>query len=182
MKANLLLYALALMAVSGCSSLQVSRDYDAARDFSVLRTYAWQHDMQPETGDPRIDNNLLDERVRRAVNDTLKNKGFRRADRGEADFLVAYFRNYRSRISGGSWNVGAGRGSYGRYGSVGYGSDISQYDQSILTIDILSPDNNKLIWRGVGIRTSYEGSSPGKMTRIVNKSVEKILKKFPPTI
>lgn len=180
MKSNLLFSLLTWLAVSGCSSLRVSRDYDAARDFSPLKTYAWQHDVQPQSGDPRIDNSLLDERVRRAVDDTLAKKGFRQVERGEADFLVAYFRNYRSRISGSSWSAGAGRSSYSRYGGVGYGSDISEYDQSVLTIDIIDPVNDRTIWRGVGTRTVYEGSSPNKLTRIVNDSVARIMKKFPP--
>lgn len=180
MKGNLLLSVLALAAVSGCASLTVRRDYDAEHDFASFKTYTWQHEVQPETGNPRIDNSLLDDRIRRAVNNTLAGKGFRQVDRSDADFLVAYFRDYRSRITGGSWNVGVGRSGYGRYGSVGYGSDISEYDESILTLDILSPEDERTIWRGVGIRTTYEGSSPDKITRIVNKAVSKILKKFPP--
>lgn len=180
MKTKLLLSVLIAIGVSGCSSISVRRDYNAAFDFSALQTYAWQHELQPETGDPRVDNDLIDERIRRAVNDHLNRKGFKRADRDEADFLITYYREYRSRISGTSWSAGMGRGSYGSYGSIGYGSDISEYDQSILIIDMLSMADEKALWRGIGIRAVYEGSSPDKITRIVNKAVAKILKKFPP--
>ena len=43
----------------GCSSIQVSQDYDLSRDFSTLKTYAWQIESQPTTGDIRVDNSLL---------------------------------------------------------------------------------------------------------------------------
>ena len=44
--------------LAGCSSVSVSRDYDTNRDFTALQRYAWQHAEQPQTGDPRIDNDL----------------------------------------------------------------------------------------------------------------------------
>ena len=53
--------------LSGCSSVRVSLDYDREMDFSVLKTYAWQHADQPATGNSRIDNDLIDDRVRKAV-------------------------------------------------------------------------------------------------------------------
>lgn len=176
-------YVLCLAAsvlLAGCSSVSVTRDYDASADFSKLRRFAWQHDAQPETGSPRIDNDLMDERVRRAVDAELAEKGFRLVPREEADFLVAYYVEYKQRIGGSSVSMSAGRGSYGRYGGVGYNTTISEYDEGYLTIDIIDPASGRNIWRGVGRRTSYEGSSPKKMTKIVNTSVSRILAKFPP--
>ncbi len=166
--------------LTGCSSVSVSRDYDTTADFSGLKTFAWQHAEQPETGDPRIDNDLHDERIRAAVDETLSAKGFQRADLADADFMVAYFIEYKRKLSSGSVSVGMGRSSYGRHGGVGYGTGVSEYDQAILTIDMLNPADEKMIWRGVGSRSAYDGSSPAKATKTVNESVSKILKKFPP--
>lgn len=177
---KLLLLALSAGLLAGCSSVSVNRDYDTSADFSSLKTFAWQHTEQIKTGDPRIDNDLHDERIRKAINQSLAAKGFQQADRAEADFLVAYFIEYKRKLSSSSVSVGMGRGSYGRYGGVGYNTGVSEYDQSSLTIDVIAPADEKMIWRGVGTRSSYEGSSPEKMTKIVNESVAKILKKFPP--
>lgn len=179
MKKGLLLIA-CIGLLAGCSSLSVKRDYDSATDFSGLKTFAWQHDRQPETGDPRIDNDLHDERIRRAVEATLSAKGFQLVDREKADFQVAYFMDYTRKLDSSSMSVGMGRGSYGRYGGVGYQTSVSEYDQARLTIDFISPAENKTFWRGVGTRAAYSGSSPDKVTRIVNESVSKILGKFPP--
>ena len=177
---KLLLLAVPIGLLAGCSSVSVSRDYDTAADFSGLKTFAWQHAEQPQTGDPRIDNDLHDERVRRAVNQTLTAKGFQLTDRADADFLVAYYVEYKRKLNSGSVSVGMGRSSYGRHGSVGYSTGVSEYDQSNLIIDVMGPADEKMIWRGVGTRSTYDGSSPEKMSRIVNESVSKILKKFPP--
>jgi hypothetical protein len=177
---KLLLLAVSAGLLAGCSSVSVSRDYDTAADFSTLKTFTWQHAEQPKTGDPRIDNDLHDERIRKAVDNALSARGFQPTDRADADLLVAYFVEYKRKLSSGSVSVSAGRRSYGRYGGVGYNTGISEYDQAILTIDIIDPAAEKMIWRGVGSRSAYDGSSPGKMTEIVNESVSKILKKFPP--
>jgi len=164
----------------GCSSVSVTRDYDTSVQFSNLKTFAWQHAEQPETGDPRIDNDLNDERIREAVDATFAMKGFQPVGQADADFLVAYFVEHQRKLSSGSVSVGMGRSSYGRHGGVGYSTGVSEYDQAILTVDILNPADGKMIWRGVGSRATYEGSNPKKSTKIVNEAVSKILKKFPP--
>ena len=175
-----LLLAVSVGLLAGCSSVSVSRDYDTSADFSSLKTFAWQHAEQPQTGDPRIDNDLHDERVRRAVNQTLMAKGFQSADRADADFLVAYYVEYKRKLNSSSVSVGMGKSSYGRHGGVGYSTGASEYDQSNLIIDVMGPADEKMVWRGVGTRAAYDGSSPEKMTKIVNGMVAKILKKFPP--
>lgn len=177
---RLLLLALSTGILSGCSSVSVKRDFDTSTDFTPLKTFAWQHAKQPETGDPQLDNDLNDERIRKAITANLSAKGFQAAERGKADFLVAYFVDHQRKLSSSSMSVGVGRSSYGRHGSVGYNTGVSEYDQSILTIDIIDPADEKTIWRGVGTRAAYSGSNPQKYAKRTNESVEKILKKFPP--
>ncbi|MEN7973085.1 MAG: DUF4136 domain-containing protein [Verrucomicrobiota bacterium] len=165
---------------AGCSSISVRRDYDTSADFSGLKKFAWQYAEQPETGDPRIDNDLIDARIRRAVDETLEAKGFQSSDAANADFLVVYFVEYKRRLNSGSISFGLGGGRAGRHGGVGYDTGVSEYDQASLTIDMIDPVGKKMIWRGVGDRSAYDGSSPEKMTKIINASVAKILKGFPP--
>ena len=128
-----------LAALCGCSSVRVVRDYEPDYAFSSLETYAWKHAQQPETGNPRLDNDLYDERVRKAVDAELQAKGFRKVDKPEADFWVAYFVDYKQRISGGSFSFGLGTGGSGRYGGVGYNTGVSDYEEAHLTIDLIEP-------------------------------------------
>jgi hypothetical protein len=181
MNRPLFLGLLSVALLSGCSSVSVRRDYDPSVDFSALKTYAWQHAEQPNTGTPQIDNDLINDRIRAAVANELAKKGFDLVDKPEADFLVAYFLEYRQRLGGGSSiSFGVGGGSFRRYGGVGYNPNMSDYEEAILTIDILNPANEKTYWRGVGRRNSYESSNPGKITKIVNSAVADILGIFPP--
>ena len=177
---KILMMVLATGLLAGCSSVFVSLDYDTIRDFSILKTFAWQHAEQPRVGDPQIDNDLNNKRIRNAIAATLTSKGFCPADRAEADFLVAYFVDYQRKITPGSGSVAVGAGRYGRYGGVGYNTGITEYEEGNLTIDLLDPKDGKTIWRGVGARAVYEGSNPAKATGIINDAVAQVLKKFPP--
>lgn len=181
---KLLFVAVSAALLAGCSSVSVSRDFDNTADFSAIRTYAWQHAEQPQTGDPRIDDDLIDARVRSAVETDLRNKGFQMVDVGEADVLVTYFVGFNRRISssGGSMSMGMTRGSAGRAGSVGLssGTQVSDYEEAHLTIDIISTENDRTIWRGTGTRRTSSSTNPQKITDRVNDAVTRILKKFPP--
>lgn len=171
--------------LTGCSSVSVNRDFDSSFDFSKLKTYAWKHDQQPETGVPRIDNDLNDKRIRAAVDRELRAKGFVRVeDKATASFHVEYFMDFQQRIdsSGGSVSVGVGRTSASRAGSVGWssGSTVSDYEEAQLTIDILNPATDSTIWRGRGRRRTSSSTNPEKITKRTNDAVNRILKKFPP--
>ena len=170
----------AVMLVCGCSSVSVKRDYDASVDFGAWKTYAWQHEQQPKTGYARVDNDLLDRRIRTAVEDELQAKGFEKALNGAVDFTVAYFIEYKQRLSGNTWVFGLGSWYGDGYGSVGYNTSINEYDEAWLTIDFLDAKNAKTAWRGVGVRYTYDDPDPEKVTEIVNKAVVRILAGFPP--
>lgn len=178
--------ALVVMAVvfAGCSSVSVRRDYDTAVDYSNLKTFAWQHAMQPETGNPRIDDDLIDSRIRNAVEANLQLKGFRQVDKADADLLVAYFIGFNRRISssGGSVSMGMTRSSAGRAGSVGLssGSQVSDFEEAHLTIDIILADSDLTVWRGTGTRRTSSSTNPQRITDRVNDAVKRILAKFPP--
>lgn len=174
------LIALSAGVLSGCASTSVKLDYDKSADFSGLKKFAWENATQPTTGDPRIDNDLSDERVRNAVDSILVSKGFVFAAQDDADFLVAYFVDFKRSLSSSSASVGVGRSSHGRYGGVSYGGSVSETEQGLLTIDIIDPADQKTIWRGVGTGSTYSGSNPDKATQKINDSVASILRKFPP--
>lgn len=83
------LLAVSLLAILGCSSGIDVRGggADPHYDFQRLQTYAWR--PRDTTGDPRIDEQLLDQRVHGAVDEGLERKGYRLVAEG-GDFLVGY--------------------------------------------------------------------------------------------
>jgi len=171
---------LTLTVATGCSAVKVSQDYDASSEFSAFSTYAWALDKQPETGDIRVDNPLLEARIRDAVDRNLSAKGYRKVNRDTADLLVAYNLTIRSRIESDSVSSGVGYGGYPYWGGVGFETRIREYDEGMLVIDIGSADPNKLLWRGTGTRRVTEHKNPEKSTQVVNKTVAEIMSQFPP--
>ena len=168
----------------GCQSIQVSQDYDLSEDFSSLKTYEWQTKTQPKTGDIRVDNPLLDTRIRSAINDSLSKKGYQRITQGKPDFYVAYKYQVRSKIGSNDVGIGVGfgLGSSGRFGGIGVdtGKDISEYDESVLVIDLNDASKGDILWRGTGTARVNQHAKPEEITRGINEVVDKILSQFPP--
>lgn len=168
----------------GCQSIQVSQDYDLSKDFSILKTYEWQTKTQPETGDIRVDNPLLDARIRSAINDSLVKRGYQRIAQGKPDFYVAYKYQIRSKIESDDVGVGVGIGWGGgrRFGGIGVdsGRQISAYDEGLLVIDLNDASENALLWRGTGTARVDQHATPEEITKGIYETVDKILSQFPP--
>jgi hypothetical protein len=172
------------LLVLGCSGLEVSQDYDVKTDFSSLKSFAWKSEQQSRTGDIRVDNPLLDERVRTAAERTLMAKGFLKDTGGTPDFIISYAIQIRRRIESERvrTTIGLGSGGGGGFGGVGVstGGGVSEYDEGMLVIDVTDPGTGDLLWRGTGIRRLPRRSNPEQNAAHVDETVEKILAQFPP--
>ena len=166
--------------LTSCSGVSVRQDYDVSVDFSDYHTFAWVTVEQPKTGDIRVDNQLLDTRIREAVDRTLIAKGYRKITDGSSNLLVAYTLTIRSRLESDTVSTGFGYGGYPYWGGVGFETRVREYDEGMLVIDIGDAKQNKLIWRGTGTRRVTAHSDPNKTTDVINKTVGEILAKFPP--
>ena len=179
-----IIFLTVLALFTGCSGIEVSQDYDVAADFTNLKTFDWYLAEQKKTGDLRVDNPLLDSRIRKAVDRSLAKKGYQRLSKGTPDFYVEYKYAILTRIGSErvSTGIGFGFGGSGSFGAVGIGTgnEVREYDEGMLVIDITDTKNGKLLWRGTGTRRVSRHSDPEKITKEVNESVEKILAQFPP--
>jgi hypothetical protein len=170
--------------LGGCSSIRVSQDYDPSRDFSSLQTYVWQREKQPETGDVRVDNSLLDTRFRSAIDNALAKKGFQKQSEGKPDFFVAYTYQIDSKIESSkvTFGFGFGSGGGGAYTGMGVnsGGRVNEYDEGLLVIDLMDAATGDLLWRGTGTARVDQHSKPEESVKDINEVVEKILAQFPP--
>jgi hypothetical protein len=162
----------------------VNLDYDEKMNFKGMQTFGLMAPPQEKSGDVRLDTRLVDNRIRQAIESILMAKGCRKVETN-ADFEVAYQLSVKHQIEGSSSGISIGVGTYSpgsvfgmRYGNPAY--DVESYDEGILTIDVLSGPDRHLIWRGSRGRRLYDGSTPEKMTRYINKLVAEILQHFPP--
>jgi hypothetical protein len=174
---------LALMTMAGCSAVQVSQDYDPQADLSPYGSWQWQDRVQPSTGDIRVDNPLLDKRIRRAIENHLAGRNIVRTDT-QPELLLSYHLAIEQKIRSDTYPASMGFGGYYPYypwyGGIGTETQIRQYEQSRLTIDIHAADTGDLLWRGEGVYRQRIYPTPQEAAAALQHVVDKILKQFPP--
>jgi len=166
----------------GCSQVQVSQDYRQGVDFSRFHTYRWQSTTPVVSDDIRINNPLLQERFRQAIDGTLTRRGYMQA--AEADFIVSYDYSIQTRIESEPFgtSIGVGYGRYYRYGAIGIGTDVDvrQYDVGVLVIDFSDARTGAPIWRGNATQLVTTHSTQEETTAFVYRMVDSVLSQFPP--
>jgi len=178
------IFLLFVMTVGACTGVRVSQDYDLGKPLPVMTTYRWQAAAQAATGDVRVDNPLLNERIRGAIDKTFTAKGFKKANGDDPDFVVAYQFTIKQKIRTDDLHsgIGVGVGAHGRHGGlvVSSGPSVTQVEQGYLVIDLMAADSGVLLWRGKGTRYLPEHANPEETEKIYNELVAKILEQFPP--
>lgn len=173
--------AILLVFLSACANVQVSQDYDPLADLAQYESWRWREAVQPAVGDLRIDNPLLDRRIRTAVNNHLESRDIIRSG-DPAEIVLSYRLDVERRIESDPTHttVSFGRYYHPWYGSIGTETRIRQYDESRLTIDIHSADIGRLLWRGVGTYQYKAYKTPQDAAAAIQEIVDKILIQFPP--
>lgn len=175
---------LTITLVMGCSSVRVSQDFNPTKKLDNLTTYAWKTETQPPTGDIRVDNPLLDARIRAAVENNLTARRYQKLTDGTPDFHIVYQYAIQRKIESDQvqTGVGFGFGSYGRRGGIGFstGSNVSEFDEGLLVIDFLGAGESDLLWRGSGSRRVDQHSDPAQITERINEIVNKIMAQISP--
>ena len=171
------------LSLVGCSGIPVSTDYDTSRQFPQLSTYAWMVPKQKLVEDPTVDNDLMNNRVMRAVDAELFSMGVEKATGdASADFLITYHVSAENRQS-----INSFHSSYGYYPCwqscyrFGAHNDtyIRHYKQGTFMVDVIDPASNELIWRGIAGRR-LTAKTPLERDAYVNEIVSAILAEFPP--
>jgi hypothetical protein len=181
---KLMLILIIITALTGCAGVRVSQDYDPEIDFSRLNTFTWASETQPKVGDIRVDNPLLDSRIRRAIDEKLINMGYRKVAEVPSDFSVGYILNIQTSYGSSSVGVGTGFGIGGgsTFGGIGIGTPIGggrSYDELTLAIDFLDPQQGDLLWRGTGNRRAGNQATPEELSNEVLDLVENVLEQLP---
>ncbi len=185
---SLLLLPLILI-LSSCSVITVHQDFDQTYNFQGLRTYSWLDKNRTVSSDTRINNDLVKDRMIKAIEDSLEAKGYTKVDKAQASFLVVWHGSIDSKLQMDTIDH--------YYRPYGYGARdiydpfirnkttrtvVSEYDLGTLLIDILDPTEQKLIWRGTGQGVVHGNQEPAKITKNINNAVQQILSQFPPPV
>lgn len=176
---------LAVAALSACAT-RVYSEHAQSANFASYHNFYWQAPShQQPVRNPILDSQILDERVRSAVVQTLQSHGYAQVETpAQADFIVTYLTSTQQEVrSTGGFRVGIGFGApfYDPFfGSAFYPVgpyDVQSYEQADLIIDVIDARTQKLVWRGW---TSGEATQANYAPRAVDEAVSRILSRFPP--
>jgi len=181
-------YAIGLLiatSLAACSSgAKIRSDYDKTADFSQYRTYDYYADAGPETTGYR---SLFSQYMEKAISAELESRGYVRSDNPE--LLV----NFNARLEdktkvttspapmyGGYGYYGYRRGFYDPWMGYGYGTEtnVSQYTEGTVNIDIVDAKQKKLVWEAVGIGRVRDDTFENLEAK-VNAAVPKFFANFP---
>jgi hypothetical protein len=178
MRRHFFLYGILLFVVAAaCRSPQVGYDYDRSADFGRYRSYAWVSAGQEATGDKRLDNSLVNARIRAAIDAQLRAKGYVVSADGSPDFLVGYHAGMKDLLKGSSTQNYIGDRAQGTFTTI---SDIQSYHEGTLLIDIVDATSQQLVWQASARADVDQSLGPKERDAKVNDIVRAMLAHFPP--
>ena len=148
---------------------QVKTDYDRGAKFNEYKTYSWS---TVKTKDP-----LLVDRIKSAVNSSLAARGLTQVDSG-GDLTINAMAITKNQQTLNTFYDGGFRGW--RWGGFGNSTTTTEtYKVGTLVVDLFDTQSKELVWRGSSSDTLSNNSD--KNIKNLNKGVEKMFKKFPPS-
>jgi len=168
-----------LFFLLSCAYAQdVHYNYAPGTNFSAYRTYQWA-DLRGAVPDQ-----LIDQSIRRAVDEQLAQKGLTRVEK-DADLQVGYQAIIREEKAIDAYGTsGWGFGGWGPWGMGGMNSvhgQTSTIPVGTLLVNLYDPAKKQLIWRGDATKTIDLKKDPDKNYRNLQKAMTKLFKNYPPS-
>ena len=167
------------LLASACYSVRVQTlgapqaNFTQYRTFRILETPVKLDQLPPSSAsnEPMLNNSITYQAGREYVRQALMARGFVE-DNKNPDFNVAFYAQARERLNITDWGYGYG------YGCCGYNNiTVTEYTEGTVIVDLVDPDNNKLVWRGSGVADVSD--NPRKYLRDLQRIVPKIVNKIP---
>ena len=146
-------------------------DFNGRTTFKLLTPKATRGRAQLPANDPMLVNSITYRRMHSAIRSGLEKKGYRYAEDGES-MDVAYYASAREKLDVRSYDYGYRWRRWPRERT-----DVYQYTQGTVIVDIVDPSSHELLWRGQG--KAEVSDDPEKFADQVEETVNKILEKFP---
>jgi hypothetical protein len=178
-----LFIAVAVLALSACSTLKSTSDFDPSVSFDQYKTYSWVVKKNNDAG-YHLDG-LMDQRIRAAIESQLNQKGISKTDKQTADLLVNYITKVDKKINIDTFNSHYGYNPYysprwGFGGSIQTETTVREYEVGTLMVDLVDNKTGKLIWRGTVADTVREQNTPEERIQIIDKAIDAVMMNYPP--
>jgi hypothetical protein len=157
--------------------MSINTDYDQAAipDMMAYKTFALME--HPGGRDARM-SDLVESRIVSAVKQELIAKGYEEDMSGTPDFLVGYHVALQGKLDVDTVNQYYG-GRYG-YNRMYTETQVRQYTEGTLLLDIVDGRAKELVWRGQAQAEVYETSDVESRKARIKEAVKRILERFPP--
>jgi Domain of unknown function (DUF4136) len=173
-RAAIVLIGTMFLFAGKASAQQVKTDYDRSANFGQYKTYSWEKVKTKEALDV--------DRVKSAVNAALAAKGWTQVDSGGDVSIVAIETTQNQQTLNTFYDGFGGGWGYRRFGGGGFGeatTTTDTYKVGTLVVDLFDTKTKTLLWRGSSSDTLSNNSN--KNIKNLDKGVEKMFKKFPPS-
>ncbi len=161
-----------IFLLAGCSGKDVTVDYDPGYDIAAHCCFS----IAPS--EMRSNDPLNAERFERAIEELLREKGYRRDDRRD-DFKVRYFTRVVEDVPS-NVSIGFGFGSGGPGMGVGVGGTKRlTRDELRLGIEMIDTRTHRVFW-SAGMKNDLdEQATPEAKTALIRQSVRTMLETYP---
>ena len=171
---------LAAFLLAGCASgPSIYVNTDPSASFAGYRTYNF---MTPLGTDRPGYSSVLSEYLRAAASRELEARGYQKSD--NPDLLVNFNVQTKEKIQSNTMPAGPAYGGYygyrsGYYGTWGgYETQITQYTEGTLTVDVVDAARKQLAWDGTAIGRVREEARKN-LQPAIDKVMAQIFEKFP---
>jgi hypothetical protein len=173
---NKLIIIIALLALPGCrSEMRVYSDYDPEYDLRKYHTFNWSQNINVELGkNPLQYNELNDKRIKSAVQEQMIRRGYV-SSTDKPDLVL----HYHIIIDDQSIVTTDPHGYFYSPYWMDLRTNVYEYREGTLIIDVMDPKTNNLIWRGWAASALQETYSPDQIEGLIKTAVAKIFRKFP---
>jgi len=170
---KIVLSLLSLFLLLACSSLEVNIDYDPSYQFLQQKNFAIVHNVHEG------EDTLLSDRLTRALEADLKDKGYVKVDENGADMVFVFHTNAESKTDIYTDYRMVGYGGYRYGGTMVETTRTYNYTKGTLIIDALTPHDKKIVWRSIATDILRKQETPQERTEYVNSVVTEAMKSFP---
>ena len=165
--------AVMMSILIGCSSINLSFNYDKDRDFSRYKTYAWlTNNVLIDLEDGLAYLHLPGDEIRANVNAGLKKNGFV-LEPGVPQFLILVYLGLKEQVTvtdKGGKNYGKGKMKI----------EVEMHPEGAVYMDIIDAQSFDLIWRGSATKEVEDEPTEETARKNIRKALDKLIDEFPP--
>ena len=171
--------------LGGCSSQpNVSWDYNPTMSLDNLRYYDWYPDKEQNESGYEVES-LTQERIESAINMVLNSQGYREVNnrrfnnrKVNTDFYVHASYTIVPQIQSFPYPYYY-YSPTAPYHPVPIRGSLRSYEEGVLTIDMIDPNSNQVIWSGKSWARIHRFATPQQRVTNITNAVQKILSGFP---